>query len=152
MKIVVGAVVVLLLLIFMILGILWWKGCLGRRQSRENGNLCKSYVEIIRTVFTISYYGRKLEQCIENEKFYFSLSFPRWSAVQSTLSKETVGFLGSVHMIFSLVHDDLGHLVPILMIMSPWNHAKKSIYHFFFFFWIKNMHKVIFQKNNVFLA
>ena len=47
MKIVVGAVVVLLLLIFMILGILWWKGCLGRRQSRENGNLCKSYVEII---------------------------------------------------------------------------------------------------------
>ncbi|XP_065621398.1 probable leucine-rich repeat receptor-like serine/threonine-protein kinase At3g14840 isoform X1 [Quercus suber] len=47
MKIVVGAVVVVLLLIFMILGILWWKGCLGGRQSRENGNLCKSYVETI---------------------------------------------------------------------------------------------------------
>ncbi|XP_030968961.1 probable LRR receptor-like serine/threonine-protein kinase At1g07650 isoform X4 [Quercus lobata] len=36
MKIVVGAVVVVLLLIFMILGILWWKGCLGGRKSREN--------------------------------------------------------------------------------------------------------------------
>ncbi|KAM4101026.1 hypothetical protein ACJW30_05G112500 [Castanea mollissima] len=36
MKIVVGAVVVVLLLIFMILGILWWKGCLGGRISREN--------------------------------------------------------------------------------------------------------------------
>jgi len=46
-SIVVGAVVVVLLLIFMILGILWWKGCLGGRKSRENGNLCKSYVEII---------------------------------------------------------------------------------------------------------
>ena len=124
----------------------------------EGGNQGKMVIcanlmwKLYRTVFTISYYGRKLEQCIENEKFYFSLSFPRWSAVQSTLSKETVGFLGSEHMIFSLVHDDLGHLVPILMIMSPWNHAKKSICHFFFFFWIKNMHKVIFQKNNVFLA
>nr|POE70756.1 putative lrr receptor-like serine/threonine-protein kinase [Quercus suber] len=31
----VGAVVVVLL-IFMILGILWWKGCLGGRSSREN--------------------------------------------------------------------------------------------------------------------
>ena len=38
----IGAVVVVLLLIFMILGILWWKGCLGGRSSRENGNLCKS--------------------------------------------------------------------------------------------------------------
>uniref|UniRef100_A0A7N2N0L1 non-specific serine/threonine protein kinase n=1 Tax=Quercus lobata TaxID=97700 RepID=A0A7N2N0L1_QUELO len=35
-SIVVGAVVVVLLLIFMILGILWWKGCLGGRKSREN--------------------------------------------------------------------------------------------------------------------
>ncbi|KAM3748471.1 hypothetical protein ACB098_05G111300 [Castanea mollissima] len=34
-SIVVGAVVVVLL-IFMILGILWWKGCLGGRKSREN--------------------------------------------------------------------------------------------------------------------
>ena len=44
--IVVGAVIVVLLLIFMIWGILWWKGCLGGRKSRENGNLCKSYVQI----------------------------------------------------------------------------------------------------------
>ncbi|KAL4627310.1 hypothetical protein ACB092_05G157500 [Castanea dentata] len=35
-SIVVGAVVAVLLLIFMILGILWWKGCLGGRKSREN--------------------------------------------------------------------------------------------------------------------
>ncbi|KAF3966209.1 hypothetical protein CMV_009675 [Castanea mollissima] len=35
-SIVVGAVVVVLLLIFMILGILWWKGCLGGKKSREN--------------------------------------------------------------------------------------------------------------------
>ncbi|KAK4589620.1 hypothetical protein RGQ29_020265 [Quercus rubra] len=35
-SIVVGAIVVVLLLIFMILGILWWKGCLGGRKSREN--------------------------------------------------------------------------------------------------------------------
>nr|XP_023874813.1 probable LRR receptor-like serine/threonine-protein kinase At1g07650 [Quercus suber] len=35
-SIVVGAVVVVLLLIFMILGILWWKGFLGGRKSREN--------------------------------------------------------------------------------------------------------------------
>ncbi|KAK7856437.1 putative leucine-rich repeat receptor-like serine/threonine-protein kinase [Quercus suber] len=41
-SIVVGAIVLVLLLIFMILGILWWKGCLGRRIPRENGNLCKS--------------------------------------------------------------------------------------------------------------
>nr|POF08866.1 putative lrr receptor-like serine/threonine-protein kinase [Quercus suber] len=34
--IVVGAIVLVLLLIFMILGILWWKGCLGRRIPREN--------------------------------------------------------------------------------------------------------------------
>ena len=34
--IVVGALV-LLLLIFFILGILWWKGCLGGRISREQG-------------------------------------------------------------------------------------------------------------------
>uniref|UniRef100_A0A7N2LS14 non-specific serine/threonine protein kinase n=1 Tax=Quercus lobata TaxID=97700 RepID=A0A7N2LS14_QUELO len=34
-KIVVGAVVSVLLLIFMILGILWWKGCMGGRISRE---------------------------------------------------------------------------------------------------------------------
>ncbi|KAL0011458.1 hypothetical protein SO802_006566 [Lithocarpus litseifolius] len=33
--IVVGAVVSVLLLIFMILGILWWKGCMGERISRE---------------------------------------------------------------------------------------------------------------------
>ncbi|KAK4589483.1 hypothetical protein RGQ29_020168 [Quercus rubra] len=32
----VGAVVMVLLLIFMILGIVWWKGCLGGRSSREN--------------------------------------------------------------------------------------------------------------------
>ncbi|KAK4589476.1 hypothetical protein RGQ29_020162 [Quercus rubra] len=32
----VGAVVVVLLLIFMILGILWWKGCLGGSSSGEN--------------------------------------------------------------------------------------------------------------------
>ena len=37
-KIVVGAVVSVLLLIFMILGILWWKGCMGGRISREKGN------------------------------------------------------------------------------------------------------------------
>ncbi|KAK4589488.1 hypothetical protein RGQ29_020173 [Quercus rubra] len=36
-KIVVG-VVVSVLLIFMILGILWWKGCMGGRISREKGN------------------------------------------------------------------------------------------------------------------
>ncbi|KAK4589474.1 hypothetical protein RGQ29_020160 [Quercus rubra] len=35
-SIVVGAIVLVLLLIFMILGILWWKGCLGRRIPREN--------------------------------------------------------------------------------------------------------------------
>ncbi|KAM3748469.1 hypothetical protein ACB098_05G111100 [Castanea mollissima] len=35
-SIVVGAVVVVLLLIFMILGILWWKGCLRGKKSREN--------------------------------------------------------------------------------------------------------------------
>nr|POE98996.1 putative leucine-rich repeat receptor-like serine/threonine-protein kinase [Quercus suber] len=34
-KIVVGVVVSVLLLIFMILGILWWKGCMGGRISRE---------------------------------------------------------------------------------------------------------------------
>nr|POF24176.1 putative leucine-rich repeat receptor-like serine/threonine-protein kinase [Quercus suber] len=34
-KIVVGAVVLVLLLIFMILGILWWKGCMGGRISME---------------------------------------------------------------------------------------------------------------------
>jgi hypothetical protein len=34
--IVVGALV-LLLLIFLILGILWWKGCWGGRISREQG-------------------------------------------------------------------------------------------------------------------
>nr|POE70750.1 putative leucine-rich repeat receptor-like serine/threonine-protein kinase [Quercus suber] len=34
--IVVGALVAVLLLIFMILGILWWEGCLGGRKSREN--------------------------------------------------------------------------------------------------------------------
>ena len=45
-SIVVGAIVVVLLLIFMILRILWWKGCLGVRISQENGNLCKSYVDI----------------------------------------------------------------------------------------------------------
>ena len=25
-----------------------------------------------------------------------------------------------------MMHDDLGHLVPILMLMSPWNHEKKK--------------------------
>nr|XP_023889526.1 probable LRR receptor-like serine/threonine-protein kinase At1g07650 [Quercus suber] len=35
-SIVVGAIVLVLLLIFMILGILWWKGNLGGRISREN--------------------------------------------------------------------------------------------------------------------
>ena len=53
-SIVVGAVVVVLLLIFMILGILWWKGCLGGRKSRENGNVCKSYVEIIKGQYSLS--------------------------------------------------------------------------------------------------
>ncbi|KAK7826932.1 putative leucine-rich repeat receptor-like serine/threonine-protein kinase [Quercus suber] len=37
-KIVVGVIVSVLLLIFMILGILWWKGCIGGRISREKGH------------------------------------------------------------------------------------------------------------------
>ena len=42
---------------------------------------------------------------------------------------------------FGMRHDDLGHLVPILMLMSPWNHEKKKkekkafiIAYLFFFF------------------
>ena len=45
-SIVVEAVVVVLLPIFMILHIFWWKCYLGGRISQENGNLCKSYVDI----------------------------------------------------------------------------------------------------------
>ena len=45
-SIVVGVIIVVLLLIFMILCIFWWKGYLGGRISQENGNLCKSYVDI----------------------------------------------------------------------------------------------------------
>ena len=64
----VGALV-LLLLIFLILGILWWKGCWGGRISREGTHftliLCANLdVEIKRIVFIFSNYGRKLEQCI----------------------------------------------------------------------------------------
>ena len=35
----VGAVLLVSSLIVLILGILWWKGCLGGRTSREKGNL-----------------------------------------------------------------------------------------------------------------
>ena len=34
--------------------------------------------------------------------------------------------LKAYDLFFGMMHDDLGHLVPILMVMSPWNHAKKK--------------------------
>ena len=55
-----------------------------------------------------------------------------------------------------MMHDDLGHLVPILMLMSPWNHEKKKEKKkkplSLLIFLKKNLHKVNFQMNNVFLA
>ena len=57
---------------------------------------------------------------------------------------------------FGMRHDDLGHLVPILMLMSPWNHEKKKEKKkkplSLLIFLKKNLHKVNFQMNNVFLA
>ena len=32
--------------------------------------------------------------------------------------------LRAYDLFFGMMHDYLGHLVPILMVMSPWNHAK----------------------------
>ena len=34
--------------------------------------------------------------------------------------------LKAYDLFFGMMHDDLGHLVPILMLMSPWNHEKKK--------------------------
>ena len=34
--------------------------------------------------------------------------------------------LKAYDLFFGMMHDDLGHLVPILMLTSPWNHEKKK--------------------------